>query len=93
MYDHTFAINLILVTTFFVYTKVRINGQIVVASGCNGSDDAAANSRNGSDDTGRNGTNDDANDRNGSNDAVFYSMDVYIIKKKIEMMNSVKKTI
>ena len=78
MYDHTFIIILILETTFFVYTKVRINGQIVVADGCNGSDDAAANSRNGSDDNGRNGTNDD---RNGSNDAVFYSINVYIIKK------------
>ena len=75
MYDHTFIINLILVTTFVVYTKIRINGQIVLG------DDAAANSRNGSDDTGRNGTNDDANDRNGSNDAVFYSIVVYKIKK------------
>ena len=72
MYDHTFIINLILVTTFFVYTKIRINGQIVLG------DDAAANSRNGSDEIGRNGTNDD---RNGSNDAVFYSINVYIIKK------------
>ena len=73
MYDHTFIINLILVTTFFVYTKVRINGQIVVADGCNGSDDGAAN--------GRNGTDDDANGRQGSDDAIFYSIVVYIIKK------------
>ena len=63
---HTFTINLILVTIFFVYTKVRINGQIVVANGCNGSDNGAANDRNGSDD--------DANGRNGSNDAIFYSI-------------------
>ena len=85
MYDHTFIINLILVTTFFAYTKARINDQIVVANGCNGSDDAAAN--------GRNGTDDAANGRNGSNDAIFYSIVVNIIKNQIGMMYSVKKTI
>ncbi len=79
MYDHTFIIKLILVTTFFVCTKVIINGQIVVADGCDGSDDGSANSRNGSDGAanGRQGSDGAANGRNGSNDAIFYSIDVY----------------
>ena len=71
---HTFIINLILVTIFFVNTKVRINGQIVVADGPNGSD-GATDGPNGSDDT--------ADDRNGSDDALNCSIDVHQMKNSI----------
>ena len=66
---------------------------MVVADGCDGSDDGAANDRNGSDDdaNGRQGSDGAASGRNGSNDAIFYSIDVYKKRNKIDMMNSVTK--